>query len=321
MRGLVGGQNFYYSTAKIFGAQASRRLTPRKRQLAVAGFRECGVSDRERNMTDLAGKVALITGGGTGIGKGIAEGFAEAGMKLALAGLETAKVPYNHYDGVHLGGFSAARDVAEALGTDAMAIEADVTVPTSVKAMMAQAVARFGRVDVVVNAAGIVTVSPIAELSEADWDATMEVNAKGTFLVNKAAVIQMRAQSAPEGGRIINISSISGKAGEEWLTHYCASKFAVVGFSNALAKEVAREKITVNCICPGIVGTQMWTMLNHDLAEPGETPEQTFARCIDVFIPQGEPQTVADMAQMALYLANAPHVTGQAFNVDGGSAM
>jgi meso-butanediol dehydrogenase/(S,S)-butanediol dehydrogenase/diacetyl reductase len=272
-------------------------------------------------MTDTAGKVALITGGGTGIGKGIAEGFAGAGMKLALAGLETAAGPENQYDGVHLGGFTAASDVAEAAGTEAIAIEVDVTVPASVDAMMATAVERFGRVDVVVNAAGIVTVRPIEEMSEADWDSTMDVNVKGTFLVNKAAVIQMRKQSAPEGGRIVNISSTSGKMGEATLAHYCASKFAVVGFTNSLAREVAREKITVNCICPGIVSTQMWTMLNRDLADPGETPEQTFARWVDVLIPQGEPQTVADMAQMALYLVNAPHITGQALSLDGGSTM
>lgn len=273
------------------------------------------------NMTDTAGKVALITGGGTGIGKGIAEGFAEAGMKLALAGLETAKGPYNQYDGAYLGGYKAAQQVAEAVGTEAIAIETDVTDAASVDAMTAAVVERFGRVDVVVNAAGIVTVRPIAELSETEWDATMDVNIKGTFLVNKAAVIQMRKQSAPEGGRIINLSSTSGKMGEAWLTHYCASKFAVVGFTSSLAREVAREKITVNCICPGIVGTQMWTMLNRDLANPGETPEQTYARWVDLLIPQGEPQTVADMAQMALFLVNAPHVTGQALAVDGGSTM
>ena len=94
-----------------------------------------------------------------------------------------------------------------------------------------------------------------------------------------------------------------------------------MGFSNALAKEVAREGITVNCICPGIVGTQMWTLLNDAFAEPGETPEQVYARAIDHFIPQGIPQTEEDMAALALYLVNAPHVTGQAINLDGGAAL
>ena len=164
-----------------------------------------------------------------------------------------------------------------------------------------------------------ITARPIEEMSEAEWDNIMNVNAKGTFLVNKAAVIQMRTQGG--GGRIINISSVAGKFGTATLTHYCASKFAVVGFSNALAKEVAREGITVNCICPGIVGTQMWTLLNDAFAEPGETPEQVYARAIDRFIPQGIPQTEEDMAALALYLVNAPHVTGQAINLDGGAAL
>ena len=177
----------------------------------------------------------------------------------------------------------------------------------------------FGRVDIVVNAAGVITARPIAEMSEAEWDNIMDVNAKGTFLVNRAAVIRMRAQGG--GGRIINVASIAGKFGSATLSHYCASKFAVVGFTNALAKEVAREGITVNCICPGIVGTQMWTLLNDAFAEPGETPEQAYERAIERLVPQGIPQTEEDMAALALYLADAPHVTGQAINLDGGASL
>lgn len=199
-------------------------------------------------MTDMAGKVALVTGGGTGIGRGIALGFARAGMKLALAGLETAPSADNQYLTAHLGGYSAAEAVAAEIGGGAFAIDADVADTASVDAMFAQTVERFGRVDVAVNAAGVITARPIAEMSEAEWDNIMDVKAKGTFLVNRAAVIRMRAQGC--GGRIINIASIAGKFGSATLTHYCASKFAVVGFTNALAKEVAREGITVNCICP-----------------------------------------------------------------------
>ena len=270
-------------------------------------------------MSDLAGRVALITGGGTGIGKGIAEGFAREGMSLALAGLEHAPSAVNQYERSHIGGYSAAEAVAVEIGRDAIAIDADVADADAVDAMFARCLDAFGRVDVVVNAAGVVTACPIEEMSEAEWDNIMDVNAKGTFLVNKAAVIQMRVQGA--GGRIINISSVAGKFGSATLSHYCASKFAVVGFTNALAKEVSREGITVNCICPGIVGTQMWTLLNDAFAEPGESPEQTYARAIERLIPQGIPQTEEDMAALALYLVNAPHVTGQAINVDGGAAL
>ena len=270
-------------------------------------------------MSDLAGKVALVTGGGTGIGRGIARGFAHAGMQLALAGLEHATSADNQYESRHLGGYSAAQGVADEIGGGAFAIDGDVTDAAAVDAMFARTVDRFGRVDVVVNAAGVITARPIAELSEAEWDTVMDVNAKGTFLVNRAAVLRMRAQGA--GGRIINIASIAGKRGGPTVSHYCASKFAVVGFTNALAMEVAREGITVNCICPGIVETQMWTLLNDAYAEPGETPEQTYARSIERLIPQGVPQTEEDMAALALYLVRAPHVTGQAINLDGGSVM
>ena len=270
-------------------------------------------------MSDVAGKVALITGGGTGIGKGVALLFAREGMKLALNGLEHAPTADNQYETKHIGGYSAALAVAKETGGDAIAVDADVADAGAVEAMFAQTVERFGRVDVVVNAAGVITARPIADMSEAEWDNIMDVNAKGTFLVNKAAVIQMRAQG--DGGRIVNISSVAGKFGTATLSHYCASKFAVIGFSNALAKEVAREGITVNCICPGIVGTQMWTLLNDAFAEPGETPEQAYARAIERFIPQGVPQTEEDMAELALYLVRAPHVTGQAINLDGGAAL
>lgn len=270
-------------------------------------------------MTALAGKVALVTGGGTGIGKGIAERFGREGMKVAVAGLEQAKSTATQYFGRKLGGYSAAKAVAKAIGNDAIAIEADVTERAQVEAMVAETVAAFGRLDVLVNCAGLVTARPIAEMTEEEWDSILEVNLKGTFLTNQAAVIQMRRQGG--GGRIINLASIAGKFGTATLTHYCASKFGVIGFTNALAKEVAREGITVNAICPGVVGTQMWTLLNKAFAQPGETPEQTYARAIDRYIPQGVEQTEEDMADMAVFLANAPHVTGQAFNVDGGAAL
>ena len=267
-------------------------------------------------MTDVAGKVALVTGGGTGIGKGIALRFAREGMKVALAGLEHAPSAGNQYETTHIGGYSAAGAVAAEIGRDAFAIEADVADGAAVDAMFAQTVERFGRVDVVVNAAGVIITRLIADISEAEWDYTLDVNARGTFLVNKAAVIRMRAQGG--GGQIINIASIAGRTGYKNITHYCASKFAVVGFTNALAMEVARENITVNCICPGVVGTQMWTHLSEAQLEPGETPDQAFSRIVEGFIPQGVPQTADDMAALALYLVEAPHVTGQAINVDGG---
>ena len=269
-------------------------------------------------MTDLEGKVALITGGGTGIGKGIAERFHALGMKVALAGLDQASDAANQYFGRNLGGYTAAQHVAEDLGEQAVAIEADVTDAQQVAAMTAAAVEAFGRIDVLVNGAGVITAKPVQDLTEADWDSVVGVNAKGTFLTNQAAVAQMRQQG--DGGCIVNIASIAGKLGVPFLSHYCASKWAVIGFSIALAKEVAKEGITVNCLCPGIVGTQMWTLLNKAFAQPGESEEVAYARAIETFIPQGVPQTEGDMADMTAFLATAPHITGQAFAVDGGAS-
>ena len=125
-------------------------------------------------------------------------------------------------------------------------------------------------------------------------------------------------------GHIINTSSIAGKVGFPNLSHYSASKFGVIGFTNAIAKEVAKEGITVNALCPGIVGTGMWrgeTGLSGLWANPGETEEQSWERHQNAFLPQGVAQTPEDMGQMVVYLASASHVTGQALAVDGGFSL
>jgi meso-butanediol dehydrogenase/(S,S)-butanediol dehydrogenase/diacetyl reductase len=125
-------------------------------------------------------------------------------------------------------------------------------------------------------------------------------------------------------GRIINISSIAGKVGFPDLSHYSASKFAVIGFTNAVAKEVAADGITVNALCPGIVGTGMWRGddgLSNRWREPDETEEQSWQRHQKTLLPQGVAQTPEDMGQMAVYLASSNHVTGQAIAVDGGFSL
>lgn len=161
----------------------------------------------------------------------------------------------------------------------------------------------------------------IEELTFEQWNEVIDVNLRGVFLCCQAEIKLMKKAKY---GRIINTSSIAGKVGFPNLSHYSASKFGVIGFTNAIAKEVAKDGITVNALCPGIVGTGMWrgeTGLSGLWANPGETEEQSWARHQQTFLPQGVAQTPEDMGQMAVYMASAEHVTGQALAVDGGFSL
>ena len=207
------------------------------------------------------------------------------------------------------------------MGKKAIAVEVDVTNWDQVQYMVKETDNKLGGLDIAVNNAGVLSIKPVKELTEADWDHVLNVNTKGVFLCAKAEIPYLKKR---EWGRIINVSSAAGKAGFPELAHYSASKFAVIGFSNALAKELAKTKITVNTICPGIVGTQMWCGENG-LAEAwrneNETREQSWQRHQKTLIPQGEAQTPEDIGGLAVYFAAAPHVTGQAVAVDGGMTL
>jgi meso-butanediol dehydrogenase/(S,S)-butanediol dehydrogenase/diacetyl reductase len=256
----------------------------------------------------LAGKVALVTGAGRGIGQGIALSLAHAGADLVLA----------DYD-INIAE-EAAANVRE-LGRRAVAVQVDVSQAESVASMIEQVRSAFGRLDVAVNNAGVVSLGRVDELAVSEWDRIMNINARGVFLCCQAELKLMREHKF---GRIINLASIAGKVGFPDLSHYSASKFAVIGFTNAFAKEVAREGITVNALCPGVVGTGMWRGdegLSARWAQPGETEVQSWERHQSSLLPQGEAQTVEDMGQLAVYLACAPHVTGQAIAVDGGFSL
>jgi meso-butanediol dehydrogenase/(S,S)-butanediol dehydrogenase/diacetyl reductase len=267
----------------------------------------------------LDGKVALVTGGGRGIGRGIALMLAKEGADVAIADAEVLDSPKNQYGTKEIKGYSAALKVVEdlkALGRKAIAINADVSKSDQVQAMIKRTVEELGSIDILVNNAGAITISTTEELEEEAWDLVMDVNAKGTFLCSKAVIPYMKKK---RWGRIINVASIAGKRGTATLPHYCASKHAIVGFTNALAKELAQTGITVNAICPGIVRTQMWDLLAEAWRRPGESWEESFKRSVESMIPQGVEQTPEDMAKLTLFFIYSDHVTGQAINVDGGA--
>lgn len=256
----------------------------------------------------LDGKIALVTGGGRGIGAGIAKCLAQAGADVAIADytMELAET---------------GAQAVTALGRRAAAIQVDVRKPDSVAAMVEAVETQFGRLDIAMNNAGIVSLGGVEELTLEQWDDVIDINLRGVFLCCQAEIRAMRKQKF---GRIVNTSSIAGKVGFPQLSHYSASKFGVIGLTNAIAKEVAKDGITVNALCPGIVGTGMWrgeTGLSGKWALPGESEEQSWERHQQIFLPQGVAQTPEDMGQMVVYLAAAPHVTGQALAVDGGFSL
>lgn len=259
-------------------------------------------------------KVALVTGGARGIGLGIVHAFAEAGYAVMIGDLGAGAADWN-YQLADAGALQRAV-AAESGQAEVDACELDVTNEASCQQAVAATLERFGQLDVLVNNAGIVDSGPISEFSEAAWDRIFAVNTKGIFLMSKAALDALKASEAPA---IVNTASIAGKEGHANMSAYCGSKFAAIGVTQSLSAELAPFGITVNAICPGIVGTAMW--LDHLMPSNTTDEEQknrNFQEVMAQQIPLGRPQTVEDMGQAALYLANARNVTGIALTVAGG---
>jgi meso-butanediol dehydrogenase/(S,S)-butanediol dehydrogenase/diacetyl reductase len=262
-------------------------------------------------------RVVLVTGGARGIGRGISEAFLRAGARVMIADLGGRAGGWN-YD---LAGAEALAQAARELGAlgEATATEVDVTDAGSCEAAVAETVRAFGRLDVLVNNAGVVQTGAIEQFSEDDWDRVFAVNAKGIFLMSRAALPMLRRA---EGGSIINTASIAGKQGFRHMAAYCGSKFAAIGITQALALELAPAGIRVNAICPGMVGTAMWLehLLPANTVDP-DGKQAAFEEAMHRMIPLGRPQTPADMGQAAVYLASAPNVTGVSLSVAGGFEM
>jgi len=258
-------------------------------------------------------RIAIVTGGGNGIGRAIAFRLAAEGAKIAVTDLRRED----------------AQNVASeiiAQGGEGIAFQSDATKELDVDKMIRQSIEAYGTIDILVNNVGGGSgMAPVAKTLAENWDKTIEINLKSAFLCCRAVAQVMIPRKQ---GRIINISSISGKSGEALIGSYCAAKFGVLGLTQVLAKELGRYNITVNAVCPGYVYTPGWKNLAQSLKDgyssmAKKSLEEIFEERVKPLTPLQRPQTVEDVASLVTYLASeeAKNITGQAINVDGGAVM
>jgi len=251
---------------------------------------------------ELEGKVAVITGAGSGIGRGIATVLGRCGAQLVLTDLVQDRVCA----------------VADELG--ATALSHDVTSWASCQDVVDHTLKAHGCIDILVNNAGVSRSVPFHELDEAEWDRVHDVNVKGVFLTTRAVVPHMMERHR---GSIISISSMVGKEAIPLFVHYSASKFAVIGLTQGLAKEMAPYDVRVNAVCPGVVRTPLWEPLLEQLsANKGITREEAWQEFVEG-IPLGRPQEPEDIGEAVAFLASerARNMTGQGINVTGGMQL
>jgi NAD(P)-dependent dehydrogenase (short-subunit alcohol dehydrogenase family) len=262
----------------------------------------------------LSGKVAIVTGGGSGIGRGIALAMAREGADIAIPDIQIVNAE------------KVAHEV-QALGRKCVPMRTDVTSSADVKAMVDRTRDALDRIDILVNNAGMAAPPgmPFTNNTEEDWDKTFAINTKSVFLTCKAIAPYFIERKA---GRIINIASIAGPLAAPTMPPYSVAKGGVITFTRVVAKELAAHGITVNAICPGVLWTEFWQKLaahiaNTNPAFAGMTPRQVFDKRIGDIIPMKIEQQPEDIGWAAVFLASdeARYITGQALNVDGGCVM
>lgn len=249
-------------------------------------------------MNDLRGKTALVTGGSRGIGAATVLEFSKMGVQVAFTYRSDRK--------------SAMKIAAEASRfSECLMIKSEITDPDQVKRAIRSTVDHFGRIDILVNNAGIWKSGKIGVMKESQWDKTLEVNLKGTFLFCNSVVPLMKKQ---HGGKIINIASTAGQRGEAGYSHYAASKGGVIAFTKSIAVELAPYNIIANCVSPGWVDTDMTAHVLHDRKKIGP---------IKNLIPRRKVGTPEDIARAVLFLASphSNHIVGAVINVNGGSVL
>ncbi len=268
----------------------------------------------------LAGKIAVVTGAGQGIGRGIA-------LRLAREGAAVVVAEFNP---------ETAGDVAaevQAQGARALSYPIDVTSPQALHRMVRDVTGAFGRIDILVNNAGAMQTKPLLDLTEDDWDRIVGVNERGLFFCLQTMAAQMIAQVPEEvkaaghaahgHGKIVNLSSISGRRGRPLAAHYAASKAAVISITQSAALALAPYNINVNAVCPGVVATPMWEQIDRERGRLfGLKAGEAMAAFVDT-VPLKRAGTPEDIAAAVAFLCSpdADYITGQTLNVDGGYEM
>ncbi len=253
----------------------------------------------------LAGKVAIITGGARGIGRAIAARYAAEGARVAVADINAGE----------------AASVAAEIGHDAVGVGVNVTQQASIDAMVATVVERAGRIDVLVNNAGVFEMAPILEITRESYARQFGVNVEGLLFTLQAVARQMVAQG--QGGKIINFASQAGRRGEALVAVYCASKAAVISITQSAGLGLIKHGINVNGIAPGVVDTPMWDVVDAQFAKYENLPLGEKKRQVGLAVPYGRMGRVEDMVGAAVFLASsdADYIVAQTLNVDGGNWM
>lgn len=246
---------------------------------------------------DLNGKTCLVTGGGRGIGKAIALGLAKAGADVAVTYSRSAEAA------------EAVKSEIEELGRKSLAIQADAVDLSKAEEVIEILVKEWGKLDVLVNNAGITKDTLILRMNEEQWDAVITTNLKSVFNYSKAVIKPMMRQRS---GAIVNISSVVGIIGNPGQTNYSASKAGIIGFSKSLAKEVGSRSIRVNVVAPGYIETEMTENLNEKVLEAMKSAT-----------PLGRTGSAEDVANAVIFLSSdaSSYITGEVLKVDGGMAM
>ncbi len=256
---------------------------------------------------ELQGHVAIVTGAGRGIGRATALELARMGADVVVAELDT--------DGAD----KTAALVKDA-GRRAAVIPTDVTKRSNLAALVDRTVAAFGRIDVLVNNAGIYRAAATLDVTEEHWDAIMTINARAVFFASQAVLPIM---IAARRGAIVNLASMAGKIGSRTNLPYNVSKAAVISMTKSLALAHAADGIRVNCVCPGFVETDMWHQVAREQGTLlGQTPEEFTRRRVES-VPLGRMERPEDVAAVIGFLASprAGYMTGQALSIDGGLVM